>query len=154
MFDNLGEKGLVFYEVWSTRETPARIDRAGGEPGEPRLSLAPPKGGTRNSSARYPGGYIRRPPISMRCSRISAARMRTSARKTGKHASFHRTQSVDYGIVLDGEITLLMDEGETTLYVGDICIQRGTNHGWVNRGTKPCRIAFILIDGVWHPDIA
>jgi quercetin dioxygenase-like cupin family protein len=58
---------------------------------------------------------------------------------------------VDYGIVLDGAITLMVDEGETTLHRGDICIQRGTNHGWVNRGNKPCRMAFILIDGTWIP---
>ena len=58
----------------------------------------------------------------------------------------HRTQSIDYGIVLEGEITLILDEGETTVKAGDIVIQRGTNHGWANRSGRNCRIAFILID--------
>jgi quercetin dioxygenase-like cupin family protein len=59
----------------------------------------------------------------------------------------HRTESVDYGIVLEGEITLIVDEGETTVHAGDIVVQRGTNHGWANRSGRNCRIAFILIDG-------
>ena len=59
----------------------------------------------------------------------------------------HRTETVDYGIVLQGEITLIMDEGEALCRAGDIIIQRGTNHGWANRSNENCRIAFILIDG-------
>ena len=45
----------------------------------------------------------------------------------------HRTETIDYGIVLEGEITLIIDEGETVVRAGDIVIQRGTNHGWANR---------------------
>jgi uncharacterized cupin superfamily protein len=59
----------------------------------------------------------------------------------------HRTETIDYGIVLEGEITLIVDEGETIVRAGDIVIQRGTNHGWANRSRSNCRIAFILIDG-------
>ncbi len=47
----------------------------------------------------------------------------------------------------EGEITLILDEGETVVKAGDIVIQRGTNHAWANRGTTNCRIAFILVDG-------
>jgi uncharacterized cupin superfamily protein len=61
----------------------------------------------------------------------------------------HRTESIDYGIVLEGEITLIVDEGETTVRAGDSVVQRGTNHGWANRSGRNCRIAFILIDGVF-----
>lgn len=64
-----------------------------------------------------------------------------------RHALMHRTETVDYGIVLDGEITLVMDVGETVVRAGDIVIQRGTNHGWANRSGRNCRIAFVLIDG-------
>ncbi|MFD2429428.1 cupin domain-containing protein [Sphingobium scionense] len=71
-----------------------------------------------------------------------------------RHASFHRTRSIDYGILLSGSITLMMDEGETVAHAGDIIIQRGTNHGWINRSGAPCRIAFILIDGVFGDDLA
>ena len=66
----------------------------------------------------------------------------------------HRTETIDYGIVLEGEITLIMDEGETVVRAGDIVIQRGTNHGWANRTDRNCRIAFILIDGTFAPDLA
>ena len=59
----------------------------------------------------------------------------------------HRTETVDYGIVIEGEITLLVDEGETLVRAGDIVVQRGTNHAWANRSGRTCRIAFILIDG-------
>ena len=72
----------------------------------------------------------------------------------GGDSPFHRTNSIDYGIVLEGEITLILDEGETVVRAGDIVIQRGTNHGWANRGTVPCRIAFILIDGRYDPELA
>ena len=58
----------------------------------------------------------------------------------------HRTHSVDYGIVLSGEIDMLVDEDEVHLTAGDVVIQRGTNHAWANRGNEPCRIAFVLID--------
>ena len=59
----------------------------------------------------------------------------------------HRTKTVDYGIVLEGEMTLIVDHGETTIRTGDIVIQNGTNHAWANRSDKLCRMAFILIDG-------
>ncbi|MEI7670707.1 MAG: cupin domain-containing protein [Deltaproteobacteria bacterium] len=58
---------------------------------------------------------------------------------------WHRTDSLDYGIVLSGELLMQLDEGEVHLKAGDIVIQRGTIHNWVNRGTEPCVVAFILI---------
>ena len=58
---------------------------------------------------------------------------------------WHRTDSLDYGIVLSGELDMEIDEGEVHLKAGDIVVQRGTLHNWVNRGTEPCVVAFILI---------
>ncbi len=58
---------------------------------------------------------------------------------------WHRTDSLDYAIVLSGEIWMQLDQGEVLLKAGDILIQRATNHNWVNRGKVPCVIAFILI---------
>ena len=69
----------------------------------------------------------------------------------GRHALMHRTRTLDYAIVLDGEIDMLLDEGEVHLKAGDILIQRGTNHAWVNRGDRPCRIAFVMVDAVDYP---
>ena len=68
-------------------------------------------------------------------------------RDTGKprHFWFHKTESLDYAICLEGEIFAMMDEGETLMRPGDILIQRATNHSWSNRTDKPCRMAFILL---------
>ena len=59
----------------------------------------------------------------------------------------HRTETLDYGIVLEGEIYLVLDDSETLLKPGDVVIQRGTNHAWSNRSDRVCRMAFILLDG-------
>jgi len=64
-----------------------------------------------------------------------------------RHPFMHETKSVDFGIVLEGEIDMLLDDSEVHLEAGDVVVQQATNHAWVNRGGKPCRIAFILIDG-------
>ena len=63
-----------------------------------------------------------------------------------RHPGMHRTHSVDYAIVLSGEIWAVMDVGETLLRAGDCLVQRGTNHAWSNRGQQPCLVAFILVD--------
>ena len=65
-----------------------------------------------------------------------------------RHPGSHRTDSVDYAIVLSGEIDLWLDDekDDVRLKAGDVVIQRGTNHAWVNHGAEPCRIAFVLID--------
>ncbi len=64
-----------------------------------------------------------------------------------KHPGMHRTLTVDYAIILEGEIVAMLDDDETVLRAGDILIQRGTNHAWANRSGKPARICFVLIDG-------
>ncbi len=65
-----------------------------------------------------------------------------------RHPFMHRTDSVDYAVILTGEIFMMMDEDEVLLKAGDTVIQQGTNHAWSNRGTEPCQIAFILVDAV------
>ena len=69
-------------------------------------------------------------------------------RREGAHPGMHRTDTVDYAILLEGEIWAMMDEGETLMRAGDVLIQRGTNHAWANRSTKTARIAFVLLDCV------
>jgi mannose-6-phosphate isomerase-like protein (cupin superfamily) len=147
-----GEHGPVFYEVWNTTDTPARIDRASGEPAEDGIQLSPPKNGTRIRVLDVPpeGDWL---------ASLSPEQIREHFAEVGagdatqagsRHALMHRTETVDYGIVLEGEITLVMDVGETVVRAGDIVIQRGTNHGWANRSDKTCRIAFVLIDGEYE----
>ena len=150
IFDDLGEDGLVFQEIWHTTETPALIDRARREADETGLVLAPPPGGVRIRVVDIPpeadGGDI-----DAVFENIAAADAKVDS---DRHRSFHRTETIDFGIVLAGEIVLIMDEGETTVRPGEIVVQRGTNHGWMNRTDQPCRIAFILIDGQYTDGLA
>lgn len=63
-----------------------------------------------------------------------------------RHFWFHKTESLDYAFVLEGEIYAMLDEGEVLMRAGDVLIQRATNHSWSNRSGKSCRIAFVLLD--------
>lgn len=154
-----GEMGPVFYEVWNTRETPARIDRASGEPPEAGIMLAPPKHGTRIRVLDIPPEDPSLAAMSPEEARahfeeVGAGEASSHTGKESRHAFMHRTETVDYGIVLEGEITLVLDVGETIVRTGDIVIQRGTNHGWANRSGRNCRIAFILIDGAFEDGLS
>ena len=117
------------------------------------LVLAPPKGGTRIR-------VLDIPPESASLRNINPAEARKHFAEIGAadaathtsganapHPYMHRTETVDYGIVLEGEIVLIVDRDETVVRAGDIVIQRGTNHAWANRSGRNCRIAFVLIDG-------
>jgi mannose-6-phosphate isomerase-like protein (cupin superfamily) len=68
-----------------------------------------------------------------------------------RHANTHRTRSIDYALVLEGEIDMLLDDSEIHVKAGEVVVQQGTNHAWVNNSGKPCRIAFILIDSQTPP---
>ena len=146
-----GPGGPTFFEVWNTRETPVAIDRQSGEPEESGLVLAPPKGCTRIRVIDFPpeSDAVRRLTAAEAAEKFSemggpgAAQSRADA----PHPLMHRTQTLDHGIVLDGELTLVVDGGEATVRAGDIIIQRGTNHAWANRTDRNCRVAFVLIDG-------
>ncbi len=73
-----------------------------------------------------------------------------------RHLYTHRTRSIDYAIVMDGEIDMLLDDTEVHCKAGDVLVQQGTNHAWVNKSGKPCRICFVLIDSqdppAWKKD--
>ena len=62
-----------------------------------------------------------------------------------KHPLMHRTRTVDYAVIMSGEIDMELDGSTTHLKAGDVVVQRGTVHNWANRGTEPCVIAFVLI---------
>jgi naringenin degradation protein FdeH len=63
-----------------------------------------------------------------------------------KHPMMHRTRSLDYAVILSGEIDMMLDDASVHLKQGDVIVQQATNHGWVNHGTQPCRILFVLMD--------
>jgi uncharacterized cupin superfamily protein len=65
----------------------------------------------------------------------------------------HRTRSIDYGIVLEGEIYMILDDSEVHLRAGDIVVQRGTDHAWENRSNQVARMAFILVDGAFSDEL-
>jgi mannose-6-phosphate isomerase-like protein (cupin superfamily) len=72
---------------------------------------------------------------------------RPDAAAKAQHPSMHRTDSIDYLVVISGELTMLMSDGtETLLRPGDCIIQQGTAHAWINRGAQPCVMAAVLVD--------
>lgn len=150
IFDKLGQEGLVFQEIWNTQQTPAMIDRNQSNADEDELVLAPPTNGVRIRVLDIPPDSPDEN-LDEVFENISASHEQVAS---DRHPSFHRTETVDFGIVLSGELVLLMDEGETTVHPGDIVVQRGTNHGWANRSNQSCRIAFILIDGAFEEGLA
>lgn len=147
-----GESGTTFHEVWNTRSTPAPIDRDSGEPAEPGLSLLPPAGGTRIRILDIPpddGTVAALPRESVRAL-FEAIGAGHALAEDSPHPLMHRTETVDYGIVLEGELVLILDESETIVRSGDIIVQRGTSHAWANRSASNARIAFVLIDGAYE----
>jgi hypothetical protein len=154
-----GPQGPLFFEVWNTAATPAPIDRASGEPAESGIQLAPPRGGTRIRILDIPpedDSIDKLTPEQAKAhfAEVGAAAASSHAGSGSRHAFMHRTETIDYGIVLEGELTLILDIGEAVVRAGDIVIQRGTNHGWANRSGRHCRIAFILIDGTYQDGLA
>lgn len=115
--------------MWCTDRMPADmpIGNAVEDMGARKLGTPPPPNGTRFTVNDFPPGGA---PV------------------------MHRTETVDYVLVLHGEIDMEMDDSSVTLRAGDIMIQRGTNHAWINRGSETARVAFVLIDaeplGIGH----
>jgi mannose-6-phosphate isomerase-like protein (cupin superfamily) len=149
--------GTVFHEVWSTSATPAPVDN-GPDPTTGPLVLPPPAGGTRLR-------FVDIPPDTPEFLAHGAQRMHAAFSQTGDasvstvrddspHPLMHRTESVDYGVVIEGEMTLVLDDGEVLLRPGSVVVQRGTNHAWANRSGAMCRMLFVLIDGEYGPGIA
>jgi len=153
-----GPGGPTFHEVWHTLQTPALIEARPGEPGEQGLVLPPPKNGTRIRVIDFPpeGEEIRKLTGSDASAKFRAMgdEKALTSGEGAPHPLMHRTETLDYGIVLEGEITLVLDREETTIHAGDVVIQSGTNHAWANRSDKTCRMAFILIDGQFADGIS
>lgn len=150
-----GELGAIFYEIWSTPGSPAPIRRGAEEAVEKTITLNPPPSGTRLRVIEFRPSPRDMTPEEARAAfaAFGGSHALESEGKGKRHPLMHRTETVDYGIILDGEIVMLVDEGEITARAGDIVVQRGTNHAWVNRSDRPCRIAFILIDGGFADDL-
>ena len=128
--------------LWVTDESPAdvsgRADRAAREIGVP----PPERGSIFRIVDFYPNADLG--PVSNET--VLKDMGISGSQGPARHPMMHRTRSIDYALVLEGEIDMLLDESEVHLRAGDVLVQQATSHAWVNRGAKPCRIAFILID--------
>ena len=134
-------------ELWETKSTPA--DNSGSADAADRpFKLHPPKNGSVFRIIEYPPDKVRLAAIARERSMgdDGSGRDAASDRNSPRHPGMHKTDSIDYAIVLSGEIHALMDEGEVLLKTGDVLVQRGTNHAWSNRSDEPCYVAFVLID--------
>jgi hypothetical protein len=124
------ERSSSIVELWSTAESP--IDNTGArDRARQRFELLPDA----------PGSLLRIcevPP--------EPAGTAKSGSGAERHPGFHITDSLDYIVVLDGEVVAMLEEGETLLQAGDVLIQRGTNHAWSNRSSRPCRMAAVMLD--------
>jgi hypothetical protein len=135
--------GLALTDLWETTRAPA--SNAGNDDAVARpVRLEPPKGGTILRIVEFP------PDKAWRNSADAKAAFESIGAGHAKDAHsadpmMHKTATVDYIIVLKGEIYAIMDKGETLLKPGDILVQRGTNHSWSVRGDEPCIIAAVLV---------
>src|SRR3954452_8015851 len=111
----------AFHEVWITDATPAPIAATQDEPTDRPVRVPPPAGGVM---------------------------VRFTEMAPGAESPMHRTETVDVGVVIEGETWLLLDDGSETLVGrGDAVVQRGTNHAWANRSDEPVRMVFVQVDG-------
>lgn len=152
------QAGLAFHEIWNTAQMPQPVEAGYDEPTRKHSGTAPPKGGTVIRIVDMPPEGAEGPQFDKEQARelFSAVGLAENAErhKPGRHPLMHRTESIDYGIVLSGEIVLLLDDSEVHLKTGDVVVQRGTVHAWTNRTNEICRMAFILTDGAFEPELA
>ena len=149
---------LRSWEIWNTRNVPAQIEPRASEPSEAGVIIAPPKKGTRIRVCDFEP----EPTDAHEVNREAALKDFASVGgleayqggAEGAHPMMHRTETIDYGIVLEGEIYLVLEQDERLLRAGDIVVQVGTNHAWANRSDRICRMAFVLVDGEFARELA
>lgn len=139
-----GVPSFALTDLWVTFDAPADNATPGDAAARP-ITLEPPPRGTILRVVEFPPDrdYVDR--WDRRQAFASMQAGDTLDHGGERHPMMHRTATVDYAIVLSGEIWAVMDEGETLLRAGDVLVQRGTNHAWSNRTDAPCRVAFILV---------
>jgi len=135
--------GLRVTDLWETTTAPADLS-SDADPVARPVHLEPQATGTICRIVELPPDTALRDRADSRevFASLGASHAVDTSSKT---PMMHTTASVDYAIVLSGEIWAVMDEGETCMKAGDVLIQRGTNHAWSNRSNDPALIAFILV---------
>jgi mannose-6-phosphate isomerase-like protein (cupin superfamily) len=145
---SLGEEAGGLYELWNTDgneiNTLDEIDRADSE-----VLLSPPNGGTKfryfqiNPTPEGVPAELIEAGTAEAFEKMGAAHHRVD---TTRHPAMHKTKTIDYIILLKGDVTLLLDNEEVDLKPFDVVVQRGTNHAWVNNGNEPALFIAVLID--------
>ena len=145
---SIGEDVGGLFEIWNTDgmpiETTDNVDRADSE-----IILSPPANGTKfrylqiNPTPEGVPWDVLQDLAAQAFDRIGAAHHRID---TSKHPAMHKTETIDYIILLKGDVSLLLDEEEVRLEPFDTVVQRGTNHAWVNHGDEPALLIAVLID--------
>ncbi|OFZ99952.1 MAG: hypothetical protein A3H35_03555 [Betaproteobacteria bacterium RIFCSPLOWO2_02_FULL_62_17] len=138
--------GYYAHEVWITPGAPIRLSD-GDMTGQVK-TVAPGNGGSILRVIDFPP-EPKDPAECERGMKATFAKLYKDADhkpENSPHPGMHETETLDYAIILSGEIVAVMDKEEKLMKTGDILIQRGTNHAWANRSDAPCRIAFVLMD--------
>jgi hypothetical protein len=135
--------GLKLTEIWETRGSPA--DNSGsGDAGDHQRRIEPVGAGSVFRVIEYPPDRERLKTLDPdRFFHAMGAKAADAA--TRRHPGMHRTNTIDYCVILSGEIWAVLDDSEVLLRAGDVLVQRGTNHAWSNRTDQPCVIAFVLV---------
>jgi naringenin degradation protein FdeH len=144
-------------DIFRTSEMPARILAQTGETTEgPRRQMPTPNGTVLRINHFPPETEAVRnmtPEESRRAFAALGNETASTHGRGGRHPLMHRTETIDYAIVLEGEITMVMDKEDVVLRAGDTLVQCGTNHAWSNRSDKPAVVVFVLIDGAFEPGL-
>lgn len=150
LFDGQGsnvkqrEAGNASTLLWVTDECPVDVSQP-GDRAEREVGVSPPRGGSIFRIVEFPpdSGRTLDHATVLRDFGIGDDVVRGYP---PRHPHIHRTRTLDYVVVLEGEIHLMLDDSEVRLQAGDVVVQQGTNHAWFNRGSVPCRLAMVFID--------
>ena len=139
--------GVTLTNLWQNTQMPAVME-CHDDPVDGPLVLHPPKNGSVFRIVQFDPENSEE--LASLDGKAAFAEMGagTSIVEGARHPFMHRTDSVDYAVVMTGQIYMMLDEDEYLLKAGDVVVQQGTNHAWSNRGSEPCQIAFILTDAV------
>ncbi len=140
--------GFSSTRIWVTDRTPARIEGITETLNQPH-TLEPPPGGSVCRVVTFPPDASYNVDAKDVQAYFPAMGSSTSSTysKSARHPYMQKTRTLDFCLILEGEITLVLDKQDVSLKAGDTIVQRGTNHAWSNRTNRPCTIAFSSHDG-------
>ena len=154
---NPNRPGHISVDLWKTSASPVPVTAGEADPTAGPKVIHPPHQGTvfRISEIAPETDAIRNmdPEKAKEVFKAMGAENASTFGQNKRHPFMHRTETVDYAVVLEGEVVMLLDDDEVHLKAGDVVIQRGTNHAWSNRSDKPVKMLYVLIDGAFDPEL-